>query len=455
MASASTRLPKAGTPTLAPAGHDDVEADLARAERDGLAITLLARSAVLGVVALWLLYGVVAYRASTAIGLAIVLAYLAAGLVLLRYLRQGGHRGAIYVFTAAEIAGIGVIAATLPLSVSGDVPQVMVFRAYNIGYFLLPVAVGALSLSPALVLFAGAMACVSLWGAYLWIVSGMERRVSWADFPAGGSAEDYMRVLLDPDFIGAGNRIEETIAIVAISGLIALAVNRARGVVRDRAVAERRRRRAQEVFGQYVPPEIASALLADQEAALAPQTREASVVFADIEGFTRLSERREPAAVIATLNEYFDAATDAVTAQGGVVIGFPGDAVLAAFNIPLALENHAACAVRAGRALLALGDGRAFGGVRLRLRVGIATGPVAAGSVGGARRQTYTVYGDAVNLAQRLEALNKDLGTRLLTCGTTRERAGSPPDLREVGAIRIRGREETTRVFTMEASGTA
>src|SRR6188768_1310813 len=84
---------------------------------------------------------------------------------------------------------------------------------------------------------------------------------------------------------------------------------------------------------------------------------------------------------------------------------------------------------------------RDFQGHRLRLRVGIATGPVAAGTVGGATRQTYTVYGDTVNVAQRLERLNKDLGTESLICGTTFEAARSAcADAVAVGSVQVRGR---------------
>ena len=146
------------------------------------------------------------------------------------------------------------------------------------------------------------------------------------------------------------------------------------------------------------------------------------------------------------LNAYFDGVAKTIGAEGGVVISFIGDAVLAAFNLPLSQPDYAARALAAGQALLALAARQRFDGEALQIRIGIATGPVAAGSVGGGGRQTYTVYGDTVNLAQRLEAKNKELGTRILVCAETRA-ACQAVSLREVGEIQIRGRSEAVRVF--------
>jgi hypothetical protein len=131
--------------------------------------------------------------------------------------------------------------------------------------------------------------------------------------------------------------------------------------------------------------------------------RDATILFADIEGFTRLSERLSAPQVIGLLNGFFDAAATVIEQHGGIVVNHVGDALIAAFNAPLPVEDHAVRAVDAARALQSLVAGRDFDGHRLRLRVGIATGPVAAGTVGGETRQTYTVYGDTVNVAQRLE----------------------------------------------------
>ena len=150
--------------------------------------------------------------------------------------------------------------------------------------------------------------------------------------------------------------------------------------------------------------------------------------------------------MIALLNAFFDAVAAVVSHHGGVVIGFVGDGVIATFNLPVALPQAEASAVASANALLALASRQRFEGVELALRIGLATGPVAAGSVGGGGRQTYTVYGDTVNLAARLEAKNKELGTRLLLCEKTRAAVAQLP-LREVGEITVKGRAQPVRVF--------
>jgi class 3 adenylate cyclase len=127
-----------------------------------------------------------------------------------------------------------------------------------------------------------------------------------------------------------------------------------------------------------------------------------------------------------------------------------GDGLIAAFNAPLPVDGHAARAVDAARALLGLVAERGFEGHRLRLRIGIATGPVAAGTVGGAERQTYTLYGDAVNLAQRLQELTKEFETDCLISGTTFEAARSGcGDAVAIGSVPVRGREAPAEVFAL------
>ena len=422
----------------------DAEAAIAAAERAGQRIALIGRSAAL---ALLIAFYVLSSKwPSNAIGAGVIGVFLALGLGHLALLAAGRERPwQRYALVGVDAAALGALAAFGPLSVADDVPQIMVFRVYGAYFLFLVVAVAALSLSPGLVLWAG-IACVgAMWAAWGWIVAGMERTVTWADLPTGPTAEQYLALLLSPDFVGAGNRVLESLILLAVAGLLAAAVQRARRLVRERAAAERRRRRAQDVFGRYVPEAVAAALIAD-EGALAPQTREASVLFVDIAGFTQLAEGRTPAEVIALLNEFFGAAAGVIGAAGGVVLGFAGDAVIAAFNVPAPVDAHAARAIRAGRALLALAVERRFAGERLVLRVGVATGPVAAGSVGGAGRSAYTVYGDTVNLAQRLEALNKEFGTSMLVCGATRDAAGAA-DLADAGTVTLRGRSVATPVF--------
>ena len=211
-------------------------------------------------------------------------------------------------------------------------------------------------------------------------MSGMERIVSYGDLPASPSREQVLAVIHDPDFLGITVRVIEGVVIGLVTSIAALAVHRARNVVRANAAAEAERARIQRIFGRMCHRKWLSSVI--QAGELAPQLQTASILFADIEGFTGLSESLPPARVIAMLNSFFGAATAIVGERGGVVVNYIGDALIAAFNAPLPAEDH-----RRGRspllAIYSLVSEREFEGHRLRIRIGVATGPVAAGTVGG------------------------------------------------------------------------
>ncbi|MEM9009584.1 MAG: adenylate/guanylate cyclase domain-containing protein [Pseudomonadota bacterium] len=417
-------------------GEEDAAA-LREAERAGLRLAQIIRT-----IALLPLFGFALWGAALTLnftGPFFMGSFVAIGLAhyaLLRARRDlWWHR---YAFVAADLLLIGVVGAFVPMSTSGEVPQIMVFRAFGVHGLFLIVAMSALSLSPRFVLWTGAGAAATIAGVFLVVTAGMERTVSWGDLPPRSTAAEYVAVLMDPDFVGRGNRVNEILVMIGTALLLAVAVGRARQMVRDRAMEVRERQRIEALFGTYVPAEVRDALI-DGEA-LAAQEREATILYCDVEGFTRFSEGRTPSDVIDTLDAHFERVTEMVARHNGVVVGFAGDAVLAAFNLPVKTANHAAKALAAGREIVAR--------TALPLRVGIATGPVAAGTLGGGRRRTYTVYGDTVNLAQRLEALNKETGTRLLVCSKTAAAAGDA-GLAPLGDHQVRGRVAAVGVFTV------
>lgn len=131
-----------------------------------------------------------------------------------------------------------------------------------------------------------------------------------------------------------------------------------------------------------------------------------------------------------------------------IVTQFIGDAILATFNVPAEDPEHQNHGVNAAADLLKLVQSTSFAGERLKIRVGVSTGPVIAGNVGGGGRAVYTVYGEAVNLASRLEALNKELGTSILVSGTTVEGANER-DLVNVGQVEVRGISKSVDLYTV------
>jgi len=144
---------------------------------------------------------------------------------------------------------------------------------------------------------------------------------------------------------------------------------------------------------------------------------------------------------------------DILEQHGGVVTQFQGDAILATFNVPVADVNHARNAIQAAQQMLDCTASNEFDGETLNIRIGINTGSVVAGAIGAKGRLNYTVHGDAVNLAARLEALNKEYGSRLLISESS---AAQAPDLElsRIGEVTVRGQTRSTGLFTLASAST-
>lgn len=210
----------------------------------------------------------------------------------------------------------------------------------------------------------------------------------------------------------------------------------------------RERTLIREVLGRFVSEDVARSLLSGG-GRVEPVEGKATVLVCDLEGFTLLTDSLGPRGVVEFLNAYFEVVVAIVERYGGVITQFQGDAILAVFNLPLPNPDHAANALRAAAELVRAADEQSFAGVRARNRVGLYTGRVVAGAVGSRGRLSYTVHGNAVNLASRIEALNKDYGTRILVAGKTAERCRGF-DLRKVADAGIRGYGEPVPLYTLQ-----
>ncbi|HSS65618.1 MAG TPA: adenylate/guanylate cyclase domain-containing protein [Gammaproteobacteria bacterium] len=224
------------------------------------------------------------------------------------------------------------------------------------------------------------------------------------------------------------------------TGHMAQGFNRMVKGLRERALIR-------ETFGRYVPERVAAAILSG-EGELAPRSATATILFVDIADFTGIAEHASPDQVVEILNEYFSAVVEPIEENNGVVTQFQGDGLLAMFNLPIPDPDHASSALRAGLMIQRICSERHFSGVAIQVRIGIATGQVTAGNVGSDTRLTYTVHGDAVNLAARLEQLNKDLGTDLLVDEETVQRLRESAPLAFVNEVKVRGRVSSVRVYT-------
>lgn len=203
------------------------------------------------------------------------------------------------------------------------------------------------------------------------------------------------------------------------------------------------------LFRTYMSPDVATALIADpSQAGLGGSVREVSVLMADLRGFTPFSEQARPDEVVAMLNAYFGAVVPVILDEGGTVVQFVGDAVMAVFGAPSRQADHARRAARAALRLQQAAERVASGqGDWPRFRVGVNTGPALVGNVGSAEFRNFACIGDTTNLAARLEGL-ADPGTVVIG-PVTRELLDEAADVRPLGPVTVKGKREPVEAFVL------
>jgi adenylate cyclase len=207
-------------------------------------------------------------------------------------------------------------------------------------------------------------------------------------------------------------------------------------------------------FAHYVGADVLEEMLADPHLLdLGGARRELTVLFSDIRDFTGLSERLSPEELVQLLNVYLTPMTEAVLLRGGYLDKYIGDAVMAVYGAPVPKQNHAALAlstaVAMSAALAKLQPQLAQRDIDLRIGVGVNTGDMVVGNMGSRERFDYTVVGDAVNLASRLEGLTKVYGVFCLVGPTTRAQAPEGYRFRELDLVRVKGKGQPVAVFEL------
>jgi adenylate cyclase len=222
------------------------------------------------------------------------------------------------------------------------------------------------------------------------------------------------------------------------------------GSVNEMARGLADRERVRDLLGKVVSKEIASELLSGK-VELGGEERQVTVLFSDIRNFTTLCEQLPATQIVGLLNRYLSRMSEVIESQGGVVDKYIGDAVMALFGAPVARADAATAAVRAAiamqealRELHALHD--AEGLPRLATGIGIHTGPVVAGNLGSTHRMNYTVIGDAVNLASRLQGLTREYDSAIIVSAAT---AAVAPGFayRPLGEVRVKGKSELILIY--------
>ncbi|WP_298397470.1 adenylate/guanylate cyclase domain-containing protein [uncultured Azonexus sp.] len=246
--------------------------------------------------------------------------------------------------------------------------------------------------------------------------------------------------------------LDRNIQWMPFSALLAIWLTLALAATASYLRERRQRDQAIQMFARFLDPNVVRSLTDEGRLAQAEASasREITVLFSDIRGFTTISESRPPEEVVRLLNRYFDMQVAAIFEQGGTLDKFIGDAIMAFWNAPLDEPDHAVKAVRAALAMSdslarfrdSLGDSDA----RFDIGIGVHTGPAVVGFLGASQRLDYTAIGDTVNLASRIEGETKGVA-RILVSQATRDACGNVFDFIDHGEVTVKGRHQPVRLF--------
>ena len=353
------------------------------------------------------------------------------------------YRGALppWVLTFSIVMDMGLLMVLIwSFHIQYMQPASFYLKAPTMLYVFIFIALRALRFDARYVLMAGGTAVLG------WLV--LILYVIYSDPLDPMITRNYVDYLTSNSIL-IGAEVDKLLSIGMVTLVLALAIYRGERLMRRAAVTQT----AAQDLSRFVPQEIARHIT-QAEHSIQPgdgESKIATVLFTDIEGFSTLSEQMTPREMVAALNEYFGAIYDIVHAHGGVIGQYQGDAMLITFNTINPDERHAANAVRAAIDIRALTRERRFGNnVMLKTRCGINTGEMTVGAVGAAEQLIFTVHGDEVNVAARLEQLNKDYGTYILMSRAARDHAGEALSCKLIGEVVVRGRSAPTEVFTVE-----
>jgi adenylate cyclase len=319
-------------------------------------------------------------------------------------------------------------------------PPSFYLKAPTLLYLFIFIAIRALHFDPRFVISTGISAAIG------WVL--MVVYVVFQDPADSMITRDYVEYMTSNSIL-IGAEFDKIVSILMVTGVLALALQRARNLLFESVIEGS----AARDLSRFVPEEVAQKVTQSEEGAITGrgEVSDCSILFTDIEGFTTISESLQPEQLIEALNRYFSLIAGPISEYGGVISQFQGHAVLATFNVPRADSDHAANAVRAALAIQSVLEGVEFGdGVAFNTRIGINTGSVVGGLVGSGDRVGYTVHGDNVNLTARLEQLNKDYGTRIIVAQSTVDEIPEGNfEFRELGEVSVRGLLRPVRIYTV------
>jgi adenylate cyclase len=224
-------------------------------------------------------------------------------------------------------------------------------------------------------------------------------------------------------------------------------------------VAEKEKRELKDVFSKYVSKDVLDEILSNPgKVKLGGEEREITVLFSDIRGFTALSESATPSELVEILNKYFTLMTGEILANGGVLDKYIGDAIMAFWGAPLPDPSQSENALKASLGMLEnlkkLNEElKSKGKPEIAIGVGIYTGKAIVGNVGSDLRFDYTAIGDTVNVASRLESLNKEYGTNIIIGETSKNKISTFDNFKSLGLVKVKGRIQPLNIYTIKDEG--
>jgi adenylate cyclase len=364
-----------------------------------------------------------------------------------------------YVFVLIDCALLAfVLSYTSPFDESA-LPAAVAMEGGRASFFYVFLMQSAFSLRPQLVLWCGLCIVASRTAMLLWFVNqpGVFTNIDLAD----QNIEAFLAARMDPNFIFLGFWTTEIIVTMILASGLAILVNRSRRLVESRSIAERTRAS----LARYFSPNVVDHLSDPKQLLGVVREQEVAVLFVDIVGFTKMCENSSPDTVIALLRDYHNRLGQAVFENQGTLDKYIGDGLMATFGTPepspYDARNSLQCALDMITALTIWNAERtAAGGAPVSIGIGLHYGLVIAGDIGNERRLEYSVIGDTVNIASRLEHLTRTLDTPLVVSDSLIKAIALNDDednkilldnLTDAGVRKIRGRESGVAVWTYSA----
>ena len=436
-----------------------IEAAVAAAEQDGLRFLLRVRLVVLAVVALWLVTNYAPRR--LALGLLAVAGFALSGVAQYQLGRRWG-RPVFWagVFTVLEVALL-VVVVLAPFTFPGDWPPQMQLRLVTAFYLFIYVAGTVLSYSPSLVVWTGVLTAVA-WGVghhvMLRLPGTVTVRGPLIDTP-GLSPTGSLAMYLDPRFVSNAAWRTQTVLLLLLTLILAAAVIRSRNLLR-RQVADHL---ARANLARYFSPNVVDVLASGGPTGTAARHQRVAVLFADVRGFTRISESIGAVGTMAFLQGFHERVTRVIFEHGGTLEKYIGDAVMATFGTPMSGPDDASRALRCAVTLAVeihrwSAERVAHGEVPVEIGIGAHYGDAVVGSIGDGQRLDYLVIGDTVNVTSRLERLTREIDAQIVVTDelVTQVRAeGTAGDgllhrFTPHGEVRLAARDHPIRVWTAQ-----